>query len=496
MSSRSCCGDRWEALDHALAALARAPHRGRRSSRTSSGSPTSAAALNHAIAESPLLGADYEIGHTYFFDVVGFIADQPRLRSSATAPGNYLWAADGQPTAALLDLWSHSLEPLLGDYLSGLDGGARDALLRELEAVFLAPAESDARRSRSLTARPWRTTPRCRAWRRRSHDAARRVHRGRVRRPRRARCCSRRRRTGPAGRSGRYAGQLTLDGRSLVIEPRMGWDALGGWVAAATGLHVPAAGGGDARARLAALASMLWVRAVDGASRHGPPAFRRDVRHVGGSVRGHLDVRRTVRLRAKGATTAASVYRARELDNPVTRIIVAADRVLMRQVGQGRWRTDRVDAVMAQLQTAVGRRTRLPATASCTGCATRRSRARSSGRRSCRRGSSGRIRWRRPPCPAAFKDWCSTSTASTARRLLNWARDGRPDLRAEMVDSGQVVLRDRQHVRAMLGLLPAASGGGAPVLAVSAFGAATERLRAALRCRRGRARRAPRGGGI
>jgi 5-methylcytosine-specific restriction protein B len=107
-----------------------------------------AAALNRAIAESPLLGVDYEIGHTYFFDVVGFVADQPRLRSSATAPGNYLWAADGQPTAALTDLWSHSIEPLLADYLAGLDGGARDAQLRELEAVFLAPAGSDATATR------------------------------------------------------------------------------------------------------------------------------------------------------------------------------------------------------------------------------------------------------------------------------------------------------------------------------------------------------------
>jgi 5-methylcytosine-specific restriction protein B len=102
-----------------------------------------AAALNQAIHDSPLLGADYEIGHTYYFDVVGFVADQPRLRSSALAPGHYLWGADGRPTTALIDLWSHALEPLLADYLSGLDGGARDAHLRELESVFLAPAESD-----------------------------------------------------------------------------------------------------------------------------------------------------------------------------------------------------------------------------------------------------------------------------------------------------------------------------------------------------------------
>jgi 5-methylcytosine-specific restriction protein B len=104
-----------------------------------------AAALNHAIAESPLLGPDYELGHTYFFDVVGFVADQPRLRSTATAPGHYLWDAEGRPAPALVDLWSHSMEPLLADYLSGLDGGARDAHLRELASVFLAPAGTDAR---------------------------------------------------------------------------------------------------------------------------------------------------------------------------------------------------------------------------------------------------------------------------------------------------------------------------------------------------------------
>lgn len=104
-----------------------------------------AAALNRTIAESPLLGPDYELGHTYFFDVVGFVADQPRLRSAATAPGHYLWDADGRPAPALVDLWSHSIEPLLADYLSGLDGGARDAHVRELASVFLAPAGTHAR---------------------------------------------------------------------------------------------------------------------------------------------------------------------------------------------------------------------------------------------------------------------------------------------------------------------------------------------------------------
>ena len=134
--------ERWNALDrHARPWLARHPWDAVEPDVERLAD--NAEALNRAIAESPLLGADYEIGHTYFFDVVGFVADQPRLRSSATAAGHYLWGTDGQPTAALTDLWSHSLEPLLSDYLSGLDGGVRDAQVRELEQVFLAPAEAD-----------------------------------------------------------------------------------------------------------------------------------------------------------------------------------------------------------------------------------------------------------------------------------------------------------------------------------------------------------------
>jgi 5-methylcytosine-specific restriction enzyme subunit McrC len=199
------------------------------------------------------------------------------------------------------------------------------------------------------------------------------------------------------------------------------------------------------------------------------------VRYVGGSIRGHLDVRRTVRLRAKGASTAASVYRTRELDNPVTRIIVAADRVLMRQVGQGRWRTDRVDSVLAQLKTAVGRRAAVP-------------------------GDGELHRMRYTPITRPFK-WAAelssrivrqdpvTTTALRGRvqglvldldgiygeAALNWAREARPDLRAERLDSGQVVLRDRRYVRAMIGLR-GSSESGAPMLTLARFGATAQPL--------------------
>lgn len=96
-----------------------------------------AAALNRMITDSPLLGADYELGHTYFFDVASFIANDSRLLLSSASRGEYLWDSTGTPLKPLLDLWRHSLQPLLNEYLSGLDAGARSRQLHELETTFL-----------------------------------------------------------------------------------------------------------------------------------------------------------------------------------------------------------------------------------------------------------------------------------------------------------------------------------------------------------------------
>lgn len=157
---------------------------------------------------------------------------------------------------------------------------------------------------------------------------------------------------------GRYVGELLLDGERLRLGSPADMSSLVDWVRAAVDLdHAPMVAGEDPTALLLGL---IWAHAVDGASRHGPPAFRRPVPYVGSTVRGHLDVRATVRLRAKGASDIASLMRARDLDNPVTRIIVAADRVLGRQIGHTRWRTDRVANILPQLHVAVGRRAAVP----------------------------------------------------------------------------------------------------------------------------------------
>jgi hypothetical protein len=147
----------------------------------------------------------------------------------------------------------------------------------------------------------------------------------------------------------------------------------------------------------------------------------------------------------------------------------------MRQVGQGRWRTDRVDGVLGQLQAAVGRRTPAP-------------------------GEGELHRMRYTPITRPFK-WAAelssrivqqdpvATTALPGRvhglvldldgisraAALNWPPAARPDLRAEMLEAGKISLRHGQQVLALLELMPG-SGNRAPVLGVSAGDRAQELL--------------------
>ena len=111
---------------------------------------------------------------------------------------------------------------------------------------------------------------------------------------------------------------------------------------------------------IALLLAAVWSRGLDQASRHGPPVFRRDHRHEGIYVRGRLDVHETARRRGRGSPHVASVIRYRDLDNDVSRTLVAAERVLHQAIGHRRWHTARVDEVLPQLLEAVGARPRLP----------------------------------------------------------------------------------------------------------------------------------------
>jgi 5-methylcytosine-specific restriction protein B len=95
-----------------------------------------AAKLNAAISDSDLLGAQYEVGHTYFMDVVSFLADTlgPRSRT-------YLWRG-GEALPPVQQLWRLSLKPLLDQYLSGLEKPAREQELLRLQSAFLRSSQA------------------------------------------------------------------------------------------------------------------------------------------------------------------------------------------------------------------------------------------------------------------------------------------------------------------------------------------------------------------
>lgn len=104
---------------------------------------SAATALNHAIHESELLGSQYEVGHTYFFDVVRFLKDE--LVDGGQRRQGFLWNKKKRPRdgGAVERLWRLSLEPLLREYLSGLRGRERDDELQRLRGVFFAPPETE-----------------------------------------------------------------------------------------------------------------------------------------------------------------------------------------------------------------------------------------------------------------------------------------------------------------------------------------------------------------
>jgi 5-methylcytosine-specific restriction enzyme B len=92
--------------------------------------------LNEQIAASPLLGRDYEIGHTYYFKVTGLLERADYLHRKNRA-NRYLWNKRGEPLSPVRDLWRLSLEPLIDQYLQGVDAESRTAELARLGRVFL-----------------------------------------------------------------------------------------------------------------------------------------------------------------------------------------------------------------------------------------------------------------------------------------------------------------------------------------------------------------------
>jgi 5-methylcytosine-specific restriction enzyme subunit McrC len=164
-------------------------------------------------------------------------------------------------------------------------------------------------------------------------------------------------------RAGRYVGELRQGDRVLEIRPRLGIDTIAAWASAALNLRVvpDTAAHTGTSTLIVELTAAIWRSAVIEAARHGPPGLRIERRHQGVAARGRLDVAATLRLRAERTPHLASIERAKNVDNPISRTIILAERVLDSKLHRRPgWRGDRLTEVLPQLRAATGSRPTLP----------------------------------------------------------------------------------------------------------------------------------------
>lgn len=163
--------------------------------------------------------------------------------------------------------------------------------------------------------------------------------------------------------AGRFIGELRFENREVHIEPRLGIDVIGAWLAHALNLTVvPRAATAASRGPLIVqLLDRVWSAGVADAARHGGPRLRRTSHRDDLFVRGRLDVPSTIRHRAGRRPLVGSTRTERDLDNPVARVLVLADRALRSLLPERpTWRPALTGEVLGQLRAVVGSRPELP----------------------------------------------------------------------------------------------------------------------------------------
>ncbi|MBJ7289183.1 hypothetical protein [Williamsia sp.] len=163
-------------------------------------------------------------------------------------------------------------------------------------------------------------------------------------------------------RAGRFIGEIRRGDRVLRIEPRLGLATIAKWANAALNVRIfeTSASKSGMGFVLAELQGAMWKRSLLRASRHGPLGVRRPTLHVGTTVRGRLDIGRSVQQLARGNRQLVSVSAPKSYDNPATAAIYLASRVLDRDISRPDWKGSEVETVLAHIRMSIGPHPRLP----------------------------------------------------------------------------------------------------------------------------------------
>ena len=162
---------------------------------------------------------------------------------------------------------------------------------------------------------------------------------------------------------GRFIGDIHHRGRTLRIVPRLGLPVIEHWLGAIDNVRVlPNTAGNSplSGALIIQLAAACWQAAVIDAGRHALPAQAQVHLRTGNVVTGRFDVRNTVAFRARGRNSLVSQTKVKSLDNPVTRAVVAADRILDSCMATPQWRDGRVAVSLDRMRRSTGRNPVVP----------------------------------------------------------------------------------------------------------------------------------------
>lgn len=92
-------------------------------------------ALNIKISMIPELGKQYQIGHTFFGEIVEIYKSYFEIGGYSSVLTNQLYRNDGGPTGIL---WNISIEPMLISFLGNMELDLRDEILKELKTIFFS----------------------------------------------------------------------------------------------------------------------------------------------------------------------------------------------------------------------------------------------------------------------------------------------------------------------------------------------------------------------
>lgn len=89
--------------------------------------------LNNVISELPELGKQYQVGHTFFSEVVDIYKSYKELHGYTNRIGNKLFRKDG----AVKILWDISIEPIISAFLGNLDKDSKADKINEFRNIMI-----------------------------------------------------------------------------------------------------------------------------------------------------------------------------------------------------------------------------------------------------------------------------------------------------------------------------------------------------------------------